>query len=93
MIAMTTKLIQKNQVIASDLVDEIIMMNLDSDSYYALDPVGSHIWRLLEQPTSVADLCNSLQEIFDVDSETCQKDTLPLLQQLLDEKLVRIVKA
>lgn len=86
------KIVRKDEVLASNLDDEVVMMNLESDSYYGMNPVGSRIWELLERPLPVAELCAKLQEEFDVDDETCQGDVLPFIQKTIDEKLVRIVE-
>lgn len=93
MIELTTKVVQKDEILASKLDDEVMMMNLESNHYYAMDPVGSHIWQLLQQPITIADLCTSLHQEFEVDEETCQQDTVTFIQQMLDEKLVRIVSS
>lgn len=91
-IALDRRIVRKEEVLASNLDDEVVMMNLESDSYYGMNAVGSRIWDLLERPLAVAELCAKLQEEFDVDDETCQRDVLPFIQKTIDEKLVRIIE-
>jgi hypothetical protein len=91
MIELTTKIVQTPEILATTVDDETMMMDLESNNYYGMGRVGSHIWELLKQPLTVVELCATIQDFFEVDSETCQRDVLRFVQQLVDEKLVRIV--
>ena len=91
-IALTQTLVRQEEILASVMEDEVVMMNLQTDSYYGTNAVGTRIWELLEQPLTVAELCQLLQEEFEVDDETCQQDVLPFLEKIIDEKLVRIIE-
>ena len=91
-IAVNRKILRNQEVLASNLEDEIVMMNLESGSYYGANGVGRRIWELLERPVTVAELCTLLQKEFDVDDETCQRDVLPFINKTIDEKLVRIIE-
>ncbi|MBP0011911.1 MAG: lasso peptide biosynthesis PqqD family chaperone [Roseofilum sp. SBFL] len=91
-ITLTQKLVRNPDILASNLEDELVMMNIESDSYYGTNPVGTRIWELLEQPVTVSELCGLLQEEFDVDDQTCQQDVLPFIQKIVDEKLVSIIE-
>ena len=91
MIELTTKVVQIQDIVDASVDGETMMMHLESNNYYGLGKVGSHIWELLKQPLTVADLCDVLQESFEVDHDTCQRDVLHFVQQLADEKLVDII--
>jgi hypothetical protein len=93
MIELTTKIVQTQDIVAASVDDEMMMMNLETNNYYGMGQVGSHIWELLKQPLTIVELCTTLQERFAVDSETCQRDVLRFVEQLVDEKLVRIIPA
>jgi len=67
------------------------MLNLDTSRYYGLNRVGSRVWELLAQPTTVAELCATLQQEYAVPPEQCEREVLALTQKLLDEKLVRMI--
>ena len=75
-----TSLVSRNEAIVfTDLDDTIVMMDVDEGQYYELDPVGARIWTLLETGRSAADLCGALAAEFDVDPDTCHRDTLEFL--------------
>jgi hypothetical protein len=74
---------------ASAEVDgEVIALNLDKGMCYGLNPVGSRIWRELETPIAVADLCARLLREYRVDFETCEREVIGLLRELYAEGLV-----
>ncbi len=68
--------------------DEVAILDLDRALYFGLQGVGVHIWDLLEQPRSVADLCASIQAEFDVSEAECRADLLQVLTRLREERLI-----
>jgi len=76
-------------VLESKIDEEIIIMNLQDGFYYGLDEIASRVWELLkERSLSLENLCSILQDEFDVDNETCQRETLIFLQSLKEQGLV-----
>ena len=73
----------------SKIDDEVVMLSLKNGEYYALDPVGSRIWELLEKPQSVQDLIEKLIEEFDVNEEVCKKETVHYLCELKNKELLK----
>lgn len=78
------------EMVTAPMDDELVMFSLERGMYYGLDNIASAIWQRIEHPISVGDLCTALMEDFNVDHETCQRDTLELLTWLLQHGLVRI---
>jgi hypothetical protein len=68
---------------------ETIMMSVRNGRYYGLNGTGTRIWCLLEQPRTLASLCEVLQADYDVERETCEREVLLLLEALVHEGLVR----
>ena len=64
---------QIEEIVASDIDGEIVMMSIENGEYYGLDEIGSRIWELIEKPVKVSNLIDTLLERFDVDRETCEK--------------------
>jgi hypothetical protein len=74
------------------LVDgETVMFSPGQGAYFGLDPVGTRVWELLEQPRSIDDVCAALRSEFDVDAETCRADVEALIERLREAELVRTV--
>lgn len=74
--------------LSSQLDDETIIMHTPSGGYFTLDEVGTAIWKRLETGTTLAALCEVLAGEFDVDAQTCRRDTLSFLESLAERGLI-----
>ena len=89
----TESYIKRNkEVFASEIDDEVVMMNVDSGKYYGMDTVGSRIWELIAEEIQVREVINKLMEEYDVEEEQCEKDVLEFLNELYENKLVQVTK-
>jgi Coenzyme PQQ synthesis protein D (PqqD) len=81
--------VSKDQV-SSDLAGETAILNLKNGVYYGLDPVGSRIWNLVQEPTTFAEIRDALLSHYDVEEVTLESDIRDLLNQLAEHGLVEI---
>jgi hypothetical protein len=70
--------------------DELVMLDTSSSTYFGLDRVGRRIWDLIERPTSIGELCATLQREFDVAAETCAADVTAFVGQLESANLIEV---
>ncbi len=77
-------------LLSTEIDGELVMMDMDSGRYFNLDRIGAVIWRELEQPRMVADLCRSLGERYEAPAGEIERDVLDLLRQMEDKKLIRV---
>jgi Coenzyme PQQ synthesis protein D (PqqD) len=77
-------------VLSSELGSEHVLLNLRDGIYYGLDDVGSDIWKLLQNPVSVGQICGAIIETRDVDPERCRRDVVKLLGELVERHLVEL---
>lgn len=75
-------------VLSTELGSEQVMLNLADGTYYGLNEVGSEIWKRLQTPASVAEICEAIEEVFEVDDEVCFRDVVRLLDELIARGLV-----
>ena len=92
LIKLDTCVARSQDIFANAIDDEIVMASVDTEKYFGLDAVGSHIWNLIEEPKKVSELCNSLVQSFEVDDSTCHRDVLAFLETLYQEKIIQIVQ-
>ena len=90
-ITLDTVVIRVKDPVSSDMDGESVMLSINQGKYYSMDPIGSRIWTLLEQPRSVSVLCNILLEEFEVSREQCWDNVLAFLNALAVEKLVEVL--
>lgn len=82
----------KDQVSCS-LGDESAILNMKNSVYYTMDPVGTRIWDLLQQPRSVREVCDTMLDEFEVERERCERDLLDLLERMKGEGLIEVADA
>jgi len=70
--------------------DEVILLNLATESYYALNNVGARMLQLLEKTESIQQVFNTLLTEFDVTPETLKMDMRSLINDMLGHGLVEI---
>ena len=76
--------------VSCDLGGEEVILGIKAGAYYGLDPVGSRIWQLVQQPTTPRAIHARLLEEFEVEPERCEQDLLALLADLAGEGLLEV---
>jgi Coenzyme PQQ synthesis protein D (PqqD) len=69
---------------------EIAILSLANGIYYGLDLIGAQVWTLLQEPRSVAEICDAIIEEYEVEPESCHRDLLALLERLWSEGLIDV---
>jgi hypothetical protein len=81
---------QIEDIVASDIDDEKVMMSVEKGQYFGMDPVGSRVWELIEKPIKVSKLIDGLLGKYNVDRETCEQDVLAFLEELHEDGIVLV---
>ncbi|WP_404787087.1 lasso peptide biosynthesis PqqD family chaperone [Altericista sp. CCNU0014] len=76
--------------VSSDLAGESVILNLKSGTYYGLNEVGSFVWELIQEPKSVGEIYDTIQQEYEVEAQDCENDVRALLSDLLEAQLVEI---
>ena len=77
-------------VVSCDLDTEAAILNLKDGVYYGLDPIGAKIWNLIQKPITLTEVMETILNEYDVDSEQCKNDVLELIEELLENGLVKV---
>jgi hypothetical protein len=85
----STVVASKDQACA-EVNDGLVILNLKNGVYCGLDRVGTRIWKLIQTPTTVLRVRDSLLDEYQVEPGRCEADLLALLQKLADQQLVQI---
>ena len=70
--------------------DEAVILNLKSELYLRLNPVGTRFWTVLHDAPSIQAAYESLLAEFDVAPTRLREDLNQLLGQLLEQRLVEV---
>lgn len=74
---------QASDVLSAAVDTELVMMRMESSGYFGLDAIGRRIWELLDQPRTVAAICATLLNEYDVQPAECEADVLRFLGELV----------
>ena len=88
-----TTIVRKEGLSHAAVDDEVIILNMATNSYVALDATGRKIWDLLDKPVTVDHLCNKLSQQFSAPLSQIAADVMPFLAELRTEGLLHEVPA
>jgi hypothetical protein len=88
-VGLETRFVVVDKQITSQLGDESVILDLEGGIYYGLDPIGTRIWILLECPRSAQEICDRIQQDYEVEPAACQDAVLALIQDLEARELVK----
>ena len=76
-------------VLSSKIDEEAILMCIEADAYFGLDPIATRIWDILsEKPQSLDGIVAILSEEYEVDQTTCETDVKAFLTTMIERKLI-----
>ena len=78
------------QVMAREVGDENVILDLASGTYYGLDTVGTRIWQLIALGQTLEQVCEVMLAEYDVTREDIERDVLALVETLMKSQLLRV---
>lgn len=88
--SLTDKATIPAQVMARQVGDDTVILDLAGGTYYGLDPVGARVWQLMGEGKSLEEICDTLLVEYDVTREVLLRDVLELTDKLHSQKLISI---
>ena len=79
-----------SEAVATEVNDEVVLMNLERNRCYGLGSTGSDIWRRLGSPTPVSELLTQLRAAYDAPSGQIEADVLRTLRKFAAEGLIEV---
>lgn len=76
------------QVVTRQVGDETVLLNLESGTYFGLDPVGSRFLQLLEAESALTVVIARMLEEFEVSEAQLEADLLRLAEEMLASGLL-----
>lgn len=86
----STRVVAAGDLLVTEFGAELVVLNLRDGVYYGLEDVGARIWRLLQEPVTVAAICDVIVSEYDVEPMCCEQDTRALLGELAARGLVEV---
>ena len=77
-----------DDVLISNLQEESVILNLDSERYYGLDDVGTRFLSALNTSDSIEAAYELLRHEYDVDAHVLRQDLVDLIENLLQQGIL-----
>ncbi len=84
------KAVVPDRVMYRELEGESVLLNIETETYFGLDDVGTRMWRQLTESPSIQLAYDALLSEYDVTPETLKKDLESLLEALLEKGLIDV---
>jgi hypothetical protein len=89
-LSLDVRVVASRDQVSCDLQGEVAILNMKNGIYYGLDPVGAHVWKLIQTSRPIRDIRDSILAEYDVDAQRCEHDLLNLLRDLRDQGLIEV---
>ncbi len=87
-----TNLVAPKDLLFQELSDgESVFLNMENETYYGLDSIGTDMWKALTSSDSINDAFDKLIDEYEIDKDTLKKDFDELVEKFLKNGLVEIV--
>jgi hypothetical protein len=87
-ISFSARVVVPPHVLLQQVGEESVLLNLEKECYFGLDPVGTRMWEALTKADTVEAACQQLLSVYDVDEQRLRQDLEKLLEQLVENGLV-----
>ena len=77
-------------VLAQEIQGEVVLLNLTSQRYFALDEMGSSVWQELTAASSIEVAYERLLSLYEVGPGQLREDLQAFVQQLVTNDLVEV---
>jgi hypothetical protein len=76
------------QVMARQVGEETVILDLASGTYFGLDLVGARIWQLMGEDKTLAEVCAAMIAEYEVSRGDIERDVLSLAEDLRARQLI-----
>lgn len=90
MMSEKTKVHLIKQLDVTDLSGEKVMIDFSTGKYFLLKGSANEIWDMITNDITVAEIRDSLMEIYDVDEDTCMTSIQNFLLQMQQNGFVEL---
>jgi hypothetical protein len=90
---LTARVRLAKDVLMQKVGDDAILLNLNTENYFALDEIGTRIIDTLQESDSVTQAVQKLVGIYEVDEGKLTKDAVRLVEECEQHGLLQITQA
>ena len=79
-----------DEVLSQEVNGETVLLDLDGESYFGLNEVGTRVWQLLKDELNIGLVLDTLDGEYDVSREQLESDVAKLLGSLEESGLIKL---
>lgn len=83
-----TRVTMRDGVMFNRAGEEIVLLDLDSGTYYGLDEVGGRLWELITGTSTVGEAIETMLGEYEVERDVLERDVFRLLGELEEKGLI-----
>lgn len=72
---------RNTQVIDGTIDNCQVMMHIERGKYFGLNPIGKHIWELIEEPKTLEEITSALILEYNTTPDQCKSEVLEFLDK------------
>ena len=84
------RLVPAESVLTRPVGDELVLLNVQTEYYFGLDPVGAVMWTAICDGGTLSAALTILQDVYDVEPARLTDDLQELAEKLVEQKLLEI---
>ena len=88
-LTLNTSLTRDPDLVCAEMDGDLVMMSIENGEYYGIGGVGTRIWELLDQPTTIQQLVETIKTEFDIEEDRCRVDVLSFSEKLFELGLIK----
>ena len=89
-ITLAQRATRSDDALFQEVGGEAVLLDMASERYFGLDPVGTRIWTLLADDDHLQAICDTLCAEYDAEPVRIREDLLALVTQLAEAGLVKV---
>jgi hypothetical protein len=87
------KIRPSENVLYQEVDGEAVLLNLNNESYFGLDNVGTRIWQLIQEYGDLERISHAMMEEYEVDESRLRTDLNGFLAKLANAELITLEPA
>lgn len=88
----SAKITISENALLEDMGDEAVILNINNERYYGLDPIGMNFWNWLKEEGDIDKVLEHAQKEYAIDVETLKKDIGVFVIELHNAGLLSFVE-
>jgi len=90
MISLKDKVKQSPKVAFRVIEGEVIILTPHDSTIHTFNPVGTSIWKLLDNEREISEVVKAIREEYEVSQKEAEQDVLEFIEHLYQKKIVLI---